>query len=834
MTLHEAIEFILQESGRPMSSREIADIINKSKLYLRRDGKSVSASQVSARVGNYEKVFVKDSGKIKLLKDDYVSLKLQNYKNKLKYLVGSSNHHSIGGKMAILIDALEALKFESNKESDYDSNDSQVSEPGATYRSALNRDKFKVAFRLCNWYLSQDSSFRVILTAQFVSVLSGLNWFQKGNHILSTEVPNSNHFLLKIVGDNPKSNFKIDNKQSQTHEFNEDLIDSKLNCQVEDFINENNVDFQVNSKSCETKIIIPSFNKRLKNNGTSVFESLFTHFKNFKTQYDKIILIIPASALTSLRKDDLLLREIIVESGYLDSVVLFPNKMMENSGVILSVLIFDFRKPKKEVFFFDCSNTLKENPKSIAEIINDKTQITDVSKSISTEHIDYKTCSLFPREYVFNPYDIEVKPGYSQYSLSELITNKKSGGRFKSRNSLYSGGEYKLIRTNEIDNDVIHFQPKENMIGIDHDELMDVEKSLIKGGIVVSGFNKKLKASVLSSEETYVLGQDVYWLKLDNELIINEYLVKEFSKAYVTKQVIYHSKGTTISRLYLKDLLNIQLQIPSIEKQKEILFADLNKEDKVSNDNGVTDKELDFIKTLKHTLKQPASSLGNDFSSLSTFIKNKIIDKTPLQSDETIVPIFPSDTPEQISIHTLMNTLDRMTRAVTDIDYILDQAVKVIEISKPINKENINLKTFLQNFIAEYPSIAIKVTGPQVDILADRKQLRILVHNFINNAIKHGFSDLVENPIIWLEIKTKDTLSIQLSIRNNGLALPSEFTLKDFLAKGATTNADVGSGFGGFLIGRILENHKAEITLTKKEDFGILPHTVEFIITLPK
>src|SRR5690554_243408 len=237
MTLHEAIEFILQESGRPMSSREIADIINKSKLYLRRDGKSVSASQVSARVGNYEKVFVKDSGKIKLLKDDYVSLKLQNYKNKLKYLVGSSNHHSIGGKMAILIDALEALKFESNKESDYDSNDSQVSEPGATYRSALNRDKFKVAFRLCNWYLSQDSSFRVILTAQFVSVLSGLNWFQKGNHILSTEVPNSNHFLLKIVGDNPKSNFKIDNKQSQTHEFNEDLIDSKLNRQVEDFIN---------------------------------------------------------------------------------------------------------------------------------------------------------------------------------------------------------------------------------------------------------------------------------------------------------------------------------------------------------------------------------------------------------------------------------------------------------------------------------------------------------------------------------------------------------------------------------------------------------------------
>src|SRR5699024_12810509 len=83
MTLHEAIEMILQETGRPMSSREIADVVNKRNLYTRRDGLSISASQIAARVGNYENLFRKQLGKIKLVNDDIVSLKLQKFKNEV-------------------------------------------------------------------------------------------------------------------------------------------------------------------------------------------------------------------------------------------------------------------------------------------------------------------------------------------------------------------------------------------------------------------------------------------------------------------------------------------------------------------------------------------------------------------------------------------------------------------------------------------------------------------------------------------------------------------------------------------------------------------------------
>ena len=70
MTLHEAIELILQNARTPMTSREIADKINTDELYMRKDGLPVSASQVSTRTNNYNKIFTKEFGKIKLVKED--------------------------------------------------------------------------------------------------------------------------------------------------------------------------------------------------------------------------------------------------------------------------------------------------------------------------------------------------------------------------------------------------------------------------------------------------------------------------------------------------------------------------------------------------------------------------------------------------------------------------------------------------------------------------------------------------------------------------------------------------------------------------------------------
>lgn len=68
LKLHEAIEIILKDSNHPMTSREIADEVNKRGLYHRKvDSEPVPASQISARINHYPLIFKKEGSLIKLM-----------------------------------------------------------------------------------------------------------------------------------------------------------------------------------------------------------------------------------------------------------------------------------------------------------------------------------------------------------------------------------------------------------------------------------------------------------------------------------------------------------------------------------------------------------------------------------------------------------------------------------------------------------------------------------------------------------------------------------------------------------------------------------------------
>lgn len=66
MTLHEAIENVLNKEKAPLSLSEIARRINSNKLYQRGDNNPVPSGQVSARVNNYPRIFNKANGLISL------------------------------------------------------------------------------------------------------------------------------------------------------------------------------------------------------------------------------------------------------------------------------------------------------------------------------------------------------------------------------------------------------------------------------------------------------------------------------------------------------------------------------------------------------------------------------------------------------------------------------------------------------------------------------------------------------------------------------------------------------------------------------------------------
>jgi signal transduction histidine kinase len=827
MTLHQAIEQVLQNAKKPLLSRDIADIINNQKLYKRKDGLPVSASQVTTRANNYSKLFTKEAGKIKLVKDDIVSLKFQYYRNRLVHESNAIRTYGRANKIDVLVRALEELLHEDN----YDYMYNIISEPEINYTNRNNhpREKLLVAHKLCDWFFKESNNRSLRLSDKLITVLSGLSWFQNNDNAIETYFEGYNDFILKIAADNKRATFSI-KEEYDPNLFNEFEYDNQINKVVSKLIDRGNFAY-MRSQTTSTGIFIPPFRRSSARNSRGDFDFILSRLQNHHNLMDKAILIVPSGVLSSQVSFDKEARAQILNYGALETVISFPNGMFENIAINVSMLIFDFNVRNNQVFFLDASNILKDDVSDVLKTINNKRYVRDVSRTIRYQ--DLFNYNLNPKRYVVDIDDIEVKPGYKLYHVGQLLEQRKFGAMFRNKSSLYVGGEYKLIKMGDIEKNGLYFEPKDNMLGIDHDEIENLGKHLVRGGVVLSAFNKKIKVSVLPNDMSFVLGQNVYWLKFNENSVLDEYVARELTQPYVIKQVEYFSKGATIARLSIRDLMEIQIQIPSLEEQKNILFKEFRKSEKQVQSSNITNQEQDFIKTLKHTLKQPLSGLSNDFTSLKSFLDKKIKAKDSIESNETIVPVFDTDTPEQIEIHTLKNTLDRMERAVTDMDYILEQAIKIISISEPI-KESIQLKKFLQNIASEYPNIHFKITGKEVEFLADRKQLRILMHNFITNAIKHGFKEGVEKPTIWLEIKAKDAISFQLSIRNNGLPLPPEFTVQDFLAKGNSTRSDVGSGFGGFLIGLILKKHKATLELIKNEGFGIMPHNIEFLITLPK
>lgn len=834
MTLHEAIEHVLQMNGSPMSTSEIAETINNKKLYIRKDNVPIQATQIAARIGNYQNLFNRSNGKVSLIKNDPATLLFQNVRNNLVHNFNNNN----------LIDhllPLDILQKGINEILEIDEDIHLLKEPTAKYtlRKNSNIENLEAIFKLCHWFLLQESNFERnnfgVLNEDFISLLARLDWFKEHNNTIITNTTTIDYFLFKIIKENKDAVFNIKENSNpsfitqQKKVFNQYLIDLYHNY----FENQNEIQY----KNLRTEIIIPPFGLRNANSETIEFSEILNEINTREKKLDKAILLLAIGTLTSSRKSHIEARKSIIQSNFLDTIVELPSGVIEKRGVKMALLLFDFKRTTKDkLYFLNTSNLPLSDFFNVADIINNKRIIEDNSALVNVEDIAKTYYSLLPARYITKEIIFKKVEGYELYTLGQILTDKKTGTNLNSKKSnFYSGGEYKLVRNSDLIKNSIYFVSSEDTVGIDADQLATERLNFVKGGLVISAINQNIKSNVLPENQNFVIGNYIHWLKPNSSIVSDEYLAKELLQPYILKQFDLFTSGSShVPLLRLNDLLKVKVQIPSLKIQRELFLNEIRNIDTLlSKKENISDRELDFIKTLKHALKQPTAGLGNDFASLKYFLNSKITSQQTLATEETIVPIFEDDSPETIERYTLASTLARMERSLNDVDYILEQAVQLITIASP-NKKEVDLKSILSQIKTEYPKVTINVSGGITRLLADESQLKIALHNLIDNAIKHGFKDLKVNPTIWLEILKKDKAYIELSVRNNGKPLPPEFTIDDFLAKGKSSKADVGSGFGGFLIGQIIKNHKGKIELNNNVGNEILPHNVEFIISLPR
>ena len=67
MKIEEAILYCLARQNRGMRTEQIAEMINRHRLHVRKDGMPVTSNQVYAVVCRYPDTFVKAEGRIMLM-----------------------------------------------------------------------------------------------------------------------------------------------------------------------------------------------------------------------------------------------------------------------------------------------------------------------------------------------------------------------------------------------------------------------------------------------------------------------------------------------------------------------------------------------------------------------------------------------------------------------------------------------------------------------------------------------------------------------------------------------------------------------------------------------
>lgn len=124
-----------------------------------------------------------------------------------------------------------------------------------------------------------------------------------------------------------------------------------------------------------------------------------------------------------------------------------------------------------------------------------------------------------------------------------------------------------LQAKNILENSIVD---EENLDGIDFENYRS--KAVVKKGDVVISSRGSFRAGSVSLEaKNIIAASSVYILRLKKEAVLPEYLAIYLNSVEGQKQLIESATGAAIKAILKKDLQNISVAVPSVEKQEKII-----------------------------------------------------------------------------------------------------------------------------------------------------------------------------------------------------------------------------------------------------------------------
>ena len=164
---------------------------------------------------------------------------------------------------------------------------------------------------------------------------------------------------------------------------------------------------------------------------------------------------------------------------------------------------------------------------------------------------------------------------------------------------------------------------------------------------------------------------------------------------------------------------------------------------------------------------------------------------------------------------------DILKRVSNKINYtinVIDQLGGIIKADPTkFNPIQVDLLDFIKEEVPKHVNndkrIELEFVGKNGEFVdLDKKQFAFLIHNFINNAIRHGLQKGRKNIYLRFEISEERDFII-FAIMNDGIPISKNVSIEKFLKPFAYFGSTGNSGLGGFIIHNVLINHNASLEI---------------------
>ena len=296
------------------------------------------------------------------------------------------------------------------------------------------------------------------------------------------------------------------------------------------------------------------------------------------------------------------------------------------------------------------------------------------------------------------------------------------------------------------------------------------------------------------------------WFGVDGKNLVGRNL-NEFVKIPLSKpvQALNNDEvvilGNKVSNFVAS---SVELKLDEHKQRYVVIIKDITDQKELE-----TVKE-DFVATLTHDLKVPIIAETNMIELFLGESFGKISDKQRLA----------------------LKNMQTSNKELLDLVQIVLETYKIKGGKITLYKENIMLKSFIEEIIEEMTPIAAKtknkinfILDRDIIVFADRFQLKRVIKNLIQNAISYG------EPQSPIDISIGEIPNyVTIKVKDHGAGIPKEDINKIFnkYYSAAKKFRKIGTGLGLYLALQILKAHNGDLNVESEE--GVY---TEFCLKLP-